>query len=89
LQIIEPAHSGTSCVFLTIWQVPVPQLWQGALHMLPQQTPSVQKPDEHSAEPLQSSPFALLPAVGGLPQAPAPLQVVPLVHSSSGSVPWG
>ena len=43
--------------------------------------------EAHSAEPLHSSPFPLLPAVGGLPQAPAPLHVVPLAHSSSGSVP--
>src|SRR5205814_9376636 len=87
LHVMVPAHSGTSCLRLTLAQVPVSQVRQGVSQALLQQTPSAQKVDVHSLPLLHSSPFFLGPPAAG-PHAPAPLQVSPPVHSAAGSMPW-
>ncbi len=70
----------------TVRQIPFPQAKHGSSHLELQQTPSTQKPDIHWLPELQSCPFGWL-GDGGAPQAPAPLQVAPPVHSASGLVP--
>jgi hypothetical protein len=86
LQVDVPLHSGTSSELLTGRQVPVPHALQAPVHAVSQQTPSLQNPDEHWLAPVQSWPLGRL-AGGCVPQAPTPLQVAPLVHSDSGSLP--
>ena len=69
--------------------VPVEQLSHAPVHALLQQTPSLQKRDPHSLAAAQISPFVLLPVDDAAPHTPAPLHVVPLAHSRSGSVMAG
>ena len=86
LQVDVPLHSGTSSESLTVRQVPVPHARQASVHAALQQTPSLQNPDKHWLAPVQSWPLGRL-AGGCGPQAPTPLQVEPLAHSNSGSLP--
>jgi hypothetical protein len=86
LHVIVPSHSGGSGLRVTFVHVPVSQVRQGVSHALLQQTPSLQNPDMQSVVAVQSSPFAFGPPVAG-PHAPAPLHVMPPVHSAAGFVP--
>ena len=81
-QILGEVQEGASSWSLISWQVPVAQLRQTSVQDSRQQTPSVQKPDLHSLVLLQTLPLSLLVGAGGLPQAPAPLQVA-VPHSRS------
>ena len=86
LQRIGAMHSGASSFRVTGLQVPVEQLSHALLQAVLQQTPSLQKRDPHSLAAAQISPFILLPGGDAEPHAPAPLHVIPLEHSRSGSV---
>ena len=86
LQRIGAMHSGASSFRVTGLQVPVEQLSHALLQAVLQQTPSLQKRDPHSLAAAQISPFVLLPGGDAEPHAPAPLHVIPLEHSRSGSV---
>lgn len=73
---------------VTALHVPVAHEWQGVSQALLQQTPSLQKVDEHSEPAEQSSPLTFGPPGAG-PHEPTPLHVMPPVHSAAGSIPCG
>jgi hypothetical protein len=92
LQLAPPAQSLSGSVLTaTLPHVPsTPEPFFAALHawqmppqIVPQQTPSTQKPDWHST----AAPHAV--PVTSVVQRPAPLQVVAPEHSLSGSAPLG
>ena len=78
LQLLVSRHSGSSSVLTIREQVPVTQLWQGAVHSELQHFPSLQKPLAHSVLPVQGWPLRYL-------HFPSELQVFKPMHSGGSS----